>query len=136
MGPHQISGVGSQIAEHRRQIWRERQILGGCRQIINGIHAIHLHAVTRSDAAFAQAACLDLKLTRLTSFAKKSSATTDRNELVRMTAALDQADALAAEILKADAGPRFDTLAEVLGRIVNDLQNGVTRMLDEAHAVE
>jgi len=133
---HPNPWIATQIVEHQRRIWRERETLGMCRHAAIVVHTMYRHAVDRNDAALARAAYLDRKLTQLASRAVKRPAITRKDdELLRMLGALDQAEAAALEILEADAGPRFDTLAELLGRIVQDLHDGIAGILDERQHV-
>ena len=55
----------------------------------------------------------------------------DRNELLVIISKLEQAETAAAGLLRLDAGPSVDALAEVLAKAIEDMRTIVLAMLGD-----
>jgi hypothetical protein len=57
--------------------------------------------------------------------------TPHRAQLLSILSSLEQAETVSTQLLRLDAGPPIDSLAEVLGKVIEDTRKVVQQLLGE-----
>jgi hypothetical protein len=124
-------------AQHQQELSRDRLNVERCHEHNAAVRTVAENAQLHSDLAMKRALELSRRLAELSKTLFNRPRNTNRQPaLVRMIGRLDQAQAAADEILSADAGQRLDSLAEVLGRLVEEMQDDVGVLLHSTNTTQ
>lgn len=119
-------------ADQKERMRCEKASLDRCRFSNMLARMIHERASANSDSAVLKSIELNQRLTLLISrlIPDQAKSSYPRGALLRVLTRVDQAEAFANELLAADVGANIDTLAERLGKLIEDIGFSVIEVLD------